>query len=361
MGWLEAVATAEVASVAGMEARLLTEGELSLWDGLVGESPCASVFDESRWLLAASQVMEQPIEIVGVFDGGQLVGGMAITASCCCGMGVATLPPLCPSNSCIIAPRSTTSRGKQERHVLRVTESMASFLRNSFGCVVVTNNPAMTDVRAFRWAGYLTNILYTYHVDLAFADLKRLPEVRRAVQRGAREGVVSDEHPALDDVYGLLELSYRRHGICPPITRDQLAQLCERLPGTVVPRVVKLERTGQPAACVVVARDPVRGVAHALYAGFDHSQRQARAPFCVHWHEMEECRELGFGTYDFVGADVKSNVEFKAEFGGRLVPYYEVTYARLLYRIASPVCGGLTPKRRVSFVPDWLRRWTHGC
>ena len=163
--------------------------------------------------------------------------------------------------------------------------------------------------------------------------------------------MVPDESPALDDVYGLIDLSYRRHGIGPPITRDQLAQLCERLPGTVATRVVKLERTGQPVACVVVVRDPVRGMAHALYAGFDPSQRQARAPFCVHCGEMEACRELGFRTYDFVGADVKSNVEFKAEFGGRLAPYYEVTYARLRYRVVSPLCGGLTPMRRITLIP----------
>ena len=335
-GWSEAVATVEAAHSAVMEARLLTESELSLWDGLVGESPYASIFDESRWLLAVSQAMEQPVDIVGVFDGAHLLGGVAFTVSRRCGIAVATLPPLCPSNPCIIAPRGAASRGKQERHVLRITESLASYLRSSFRCAVVTNSPAMTDIRSFRWEGFLTNVLYTHRVDLQSIELSQLSKSRRrAIRKAAKANVVADGDPDPDTLHALLEKTARRHGFRPPVSAAQLVRICNSVGEHLWCAVARLGDTGVPLAGYLSVIDEARGVAYGLFAGFDDEYAHTHASSFLGWHEIMMHKERGLKTLDLGGADVKENAEFKYDFEGQLTPNYEVSYSSLGYRLSQ--------------------------
>ena len=327
--------------MADLEARFLSKEEYPLWDELAAASPLSSIFEESRWFLMVAEVMECPIEVVGVFDGENLVGGVTLRPAQRSGMRSALLPPLCPTNSCVVAPRNVKSSAKQEHHLLRVTETLAEFLKSRFSFAAVTNTPAMVDIRSFRWLSFSTNVLYTYHIDLESAGLSSLPgSLRRSVRKAEREGVTMAEEADLDAAQALLDKTHERHGIAAPITRGQLGKLCDCMGETVHVRLAKQRNTDEYLAVLVTVADPARSVSHALLAGFDPAHRRLRAPAWLHWTEIEMCNERGLKTYDMVGADVQSNVDFKSEFEGRLVPYYQVSYASFAYRLAGFVFRG---------------------
>lgn len=327
--------------MADIEARLLSDEEYPLWDELVAASSLATMFEESQWFRTVAEIMGCPVEVLGVLDGGKLLGGMVIRPGKRFGMRTATLLPLCPTNSCVVAARNVQSLAKQERHALRITEALAAYLRANFSFAVVTNTPAVVDIRAFRWQGFSTNVLYTYQIDLESWDIGNLPGARRrGVQKAEKQGVVLADEADLDAAHALLDKTHQRHGIAAPITRDQLGKLCERMGERVVVRLAKLASTDEYLAVLVTARDAVRGIAYALFAGFDPAQKKARATSWLHWTETELCRQHGLKTFDLVGADVQSNVEFKSEFEGRLVPYYQVSRVSLPYRLAGLVLRG---------------------
>ena len=327
--------------MADLEARFLSKEEYPLWDELAAASPLSSIFEESRWFLMVAEVMECPIEVVGVFDGESLVGGVVLSPAQRFGMRSAVLPPLCPTNSCIVAPRNVKSSAKQEHHLLRVTETLAEFLKSRFSFAAVTNTPQMVDIRSFRWLDFSTNVLYTYQIDLESGGLSSLPgSLRRSVRKAEREGVTMAEEADLDAAQALLDKTHERHGIAAPITRGQLGKLCDCMGETVHVRLAKQRNTDEYLAVLVTVADPARSVSHALLAGFDPAHRRLRAPAWLHWTEIEMCNERGLKTYDMVGADVQSNVDFKSEFEGRLVPYYQVSYASFAYRLAGFVFRG---------------------
>ena len=47
------------------------------------------------------------------------------------------------------------------------------------------------------------------------------------------------------------------------------------------------------------------------------------------------CRELGMEILDQTGADIKEVAAFKAELGGRLVPYFQVSKAGWRYQLVN--------------------------
>lgn len=319
-----------------MQVRFLRKDEYPLWDELAAASPSGSVFDESHWFLKVADVYGWPLELVGVFDGERLEGGVVVHPSRRLGMATAAMPPLCPINSCLVCPRPSPSPAKAERHVLRVTESIARFLQSRYSFVVITNHSAMSDVRSFRWLGWRTNVLYTYHINLASADMDKLPKSRRRAIRKAREsGFVLEQTTDAAATHDLLTLTRQRQGIRPSVTREQLEQLFTRCEGTFTAFLARLPDTGRPVAVDVAVIDRTHSAAYALFAGFDPECNAPNATSLLQWYQIEALRDQGLKTLDLVGADVKSNAPFKAEFGGRLVPYYQVSYVGPLRRIAN--------------------------
>lgn len=322
-----------------MDARLLREEEYYLWDALAAESPYGSVFDESRWFGTVAAVMGGAVDVVGVFDAGHLVGGCVVERSGECGVRTATLPPLCPTNSCVIAPPRAKSPAKVERHILSVTEALARFLQSQFGLATVANCPAMNDIRSFRWLGWRANVLYTHRVDLQSIELNHLSKSRRrAIRKAAKADLVVDTYPDPETMHSLLAKTSRRHGFRSPVSEAQLVRLCNSLGEDLWWAVARFGETRVPLAGYLSVIDRTRGVAYGLLAGFDDEHGHTHASSFLEWHEIMTYKEQGLKILDLGGADVEANAEFKSDFEGQLTPYYEVSYSSLRYRLSRFVC-----------------------
>lgn len=323
-----------------MDLRYLTPDEYEAWDRLVAESPYGTMFEASSWFTAVADATGEDIAVAAAFEGEQLVGGVVIERSSLWGLKTARLPSFGPANSCIMARRPSKSLAKIHRHIWAVTGALAEFLRAEFSCVAVTNHPDLADVRAFRWQNWWVNVLYTYCIDLETVELSSFTKTRRqGIRQAERGGVVRDEDPTPAKFYQLLEATCQRQGIRPSVTWEQTERFCELQGDRIVIGVACDGGSGRPLAGCLTSVDRTRGMAYALLAGFDPEYSHLRATSLLRWFEIEDLREMGIKTLDLVGADVESNARFKAEFEGRLVPYYQVTSATFPYRIVSRLAG----------------------
>lgn len=319
-----------------MEARILAQTEHPLWDELVSSSPYGSVFDESRWFTAVADVFGRTVEVVGVFDDDRLAGGVVLECSKRCGLPVGALPPLCHTNTCVVDVDPAALPSKRHTQLLTVSGVLARFLHEQFDFVVVTNHCLMNDVRGFRWQGWRTNVLYTFLLDLTAASLERMSRKKRqAIRRAERAGITVVDDASPDVVYALLCKSSERQGIAPPVTDQQLAAMRERVGPAFRMRVAVHPQQDRPLAALVSAHDESRATIYALLAGFDPEFADTHAASYLHWTEMVACRDLGAKTFDYMGADVESNVRFKAQFGCEVVPYFQVSQVSRRYRIVN--------------------------
>ena len=318
-----------------LNVRFLNKDEYEPWDSLVAALPSASIFDESKWLDAVADVMGCDIRILGVFENDRLIGGASLNISNKFGMPTATGIPLTPTNSCIIEPFETIFSSKATNYLLKITDAIGRFLQSNYDYAVVTNHPFIRDIRSFNWLGWSTQALYTYHVDLAKADLAALtPKVRRLIRKAEKSGVIIERSGDFSAAHDLLAKTFRRKDVSPPLSSWQLSQICLRCADNIVQFVAKTH-DAKAIACALLIVDFKRKVAYSLFTGFDYAYQDTEATSLLHWRSIEYFKSNGFAILDLVGAENKSIANFKAGFGGDLVPYYQVSKASMRYRILN--------------------------
>lgn len=318
-----------------LNVRFLNKDEYERWDSIVAALPSASIFDESKWLAAVADVMGCDIRILGVFDNDRLIGGAPLNISNKFGMPTATGIPLTPTNSCIAEPSGTIYSSRATNYLLRITDAIGRFLQSNYDYAVVANHPFISDIRSFNWLGWRTQVLYTYHVDLAKADFSALaPKIRKLIRKAEKSGVIIERFYDFSVAHDLLAKTFRRKGVSLPFSSWQLSQICLRCADNVVLFVAKTH-DGKAIACSILIVDFKRSVAYSLLSGFDYAYQDTEATSLIKWKYIEYFKSNGFAILDLVGAENKLIADFKAVFEGALVPYYQVSKVSMRYRILN--------------------------
>ena len=319
----------------GTEARFLSPDEWGQWDELVASSPSGSLFDETTWLGALAEALARDVRIVGVFEKDVLIGGVAISCGRQLLMAVAREPQPTFVNSCQFLPSDRKTRSAATKRVLSVADAVADFLTPQFSRVVITNHPAFVDVRSFRWRGWQTNVLYTYQIDLETLDLMNLHGRRRnQIRKAEKAGLVVEESDDFAAAHALMFKTYERQGVTLDVSEEALIAVCQRLGDSVTVYSAKAPGATTPAAMLMTLLDPNRSAGYIMFAGFDREQSKTHATSLLYWHHLVALKERGLKMVDVIGADVRSNADFKAEFEGELVPYYQVAYSSFPFRLA---------------------------
>src|SRR3990167_5951699 len=146
--------------------KYLTRDEYKEWEELVLQSPTYNIFDTTLWLDTLSSVLKCDINILGVFKGENLVGGVAFNVIKRFGIKIANIPPMSAFNSCHYISRNTQYKEKQRIYIQGILTSIAERLQNDFDYVVIANHPEFKDIRGFLWKNWNQCILYSYRTNL---------------------------------------------------------------------------------------------------------------------------------------------------------------------------------------------------
>jgi len=318
-----------------LQVRFLRPEEYGRWDAMVTALPTATIFAESRWLTAVAEIMACDVRIAAVFSDDRLLAGAPVRISRRFGMSVAASLPLTPTNSCLITTGPNAYPAKITSRLLTITDALARFLQSHFDYVILAFDPELQDIRSFNWLDWRSQVLYTYHVEIAKADLADLPktlryDIRYAEKAGMRSEISRDFLRGHEP----LAKTFTRKGVPLPITAEQLVAFGERL-GEDLLLLLAISHDGRLLASDIILLDRPRKIAYGLLAGCDAAAKCRGAASLLQWQSLTHCRELGIEILDQVGAENKDIASFKAEFGGRLVPYFRVSKAGMRYKFVN--------------------------
>jgi hypothetical protein len=301
-----------------------------LWDAFVTASPQGSVFSTSAWLESAAGAQGGVPIYLGVFENGRLSAGTAFIGMKRGPVRKATAPVLAPYCGFLYAPFSGTKPSEEESRNSACAATIIDYLIPRYGHIFLVQDPRITDVREFLWRGFSCPVRYTYLLDITAPDRlwERMERRVRTVIRNAETSLALDGALDIGEFGGLYERTYRDRGNPPPIPRELVERLVERLirGGAAEMRSVRDER-GEPVAAMVFTFD--RRSVYALVSGTIPSKNPSGASSLLFWDAVQ--RHAGLREkLDLVGANFRTIAFFKKGFGGALAPYFATE------RYASP-------------------------
>ncbi len=319
--------------MSGYKTRYLTRDEYEKWDELVSKSPASNIFDTTLWLNTLSSVLNSDISILGVFNNGNLIGGVATNVIERFGIKIAKTPHMCNFNSCHYIPRKSLHRSKQERHIYKITTLIAERLQKDFHHVVITNHPEFNDVRGFRLNGWVQNIIYSYSIHLSKMDFSLISSSKKGWVKKARKNLIKiEEINNIVTVYNIIEQTYTKQGIQCPLTLDELSGIYKKISDSIVILAAKEQEHGRYIAVYVIITDNRKSCAYSMFNGYDTGFANSGANSLLLWETIEYFKNKGFELLDTGEALMSSKASFKSEFSSDLVPYYQVSKSNLWFR-----------------------------
>jgi hypothetical protein len=197
-------------------------------------------------------------------------------------------------------------------------------------------SPSMINVLPFIWAGYRTEVGYTYRLeDLGSEDSLwdgLSGNIRREVRK-ARKRVTIRDDLGLDDFYRVWCATITRQGQDAP-NRD----LLERIDAACTARAARVRLAacgddGQIHAVAYIVWDAE--TAYYLFGGSRPELRTSGAASLLLWESILRARQVT-RVFDFEGSMLAPINRFFRAFGGREVPYVHVSRTS---RIAAGAVG----------------------
>ena len=298
--------------------RELKQTEWDRWDEWLALQPWDSPFSATWWLDATCKAFGGHPLLLGVLDGEQLVGGVALRIT-----DVGPLHVVRPSNiynPIVIAVGSAQSRQKVLGTLL---EDLA---RRRLVVRPLTCTTDMVDLRQAVWhhwnltaAWTVVQALKTWTLEDSMSRDKR--RMLRIAQRA--EITAHVEPPDADVLYDFIQATVLRHGAAAIIpirerllTRDRLHILIEAAGAHGIQIVVR-DVDGVPlSACFAMAHGT--RVAYGIWAGSSAIGLNKGAAVAAHVLMLQELQARGYEYFDWCDASYPGYSDFKLEFGGTL-------------------------------------------
>ena len=310
-----------------------------------------SVFHRPETLRVVDRHVEGDLRLFVGHKGERLVGMLPVYCRENPVGSVAVSPPPglgVPHQGPMLLPASPKQR-KRERLNRTFTSEVLDRLDgdSAFSLLRVVCLPEHTDPRPFRWAGFDVATQFTYRLDLAG---KTTDEVRGGFSRSLRREIddasekpitvgtegVDGARCVFEDCATRYAEQGRDYSLPWPFVRDLVRALGDRA-RVYVTRGPHDEYLG---GIIALHGDDT---AYFWQGGVRHTYDDVTTNSLLHWailrdlvdHETVE-------QYDLFGANTARLCEYKAKFGGRLVPYYRVessgagmTLAKSAYSLAG--------------------------
>ena len=304
----------------------LAPSEHSVWDQFVKDSPQGTIFHTSYWLNAFGG----ETRIYGCYKGDALFAGLPIAYSSRLGMKHGKHPLLTPYLGVIFRENKNTKYVSKISAGKKMSRVIAEKLKRDFDILQFNFVPLYVDLQPFIWEGFSSSIRYTFILSLD--DLKQvwrnMDDARRNdIRRAEKDGIRVDDNAEFRELFSLVKKTFDRQKMQP---RFQTAAFQYN-------RILESRRQCRS----FLARDskgvPIAGVyivwdwnkAYYLLGGYDSKHKHHGASALAMWTAIKFTREeLGLRTFDFEGSMIPQIERFFRKFGGRLTPYYSVSWSK---------------------------------
>lgn len=223
--------------------------------------------------------------------------------------------------------------GKNSFHKDILTEVAAYFDGLGVHSVDLSLPDEIVDTQPFIWRGYASRTRYSYLIDLAktqeelWASLSS--EKRKSINKAAKDGLRIELTTDFEQVYPLIiqSLERNRQAKNTGIIKNILFSFAT--PANSFAFIAYHNNVPIGASFCVVARTK----AIYLFGGLDAGNKHHGAGVSCMWHSILRAKALNISYFDFEGSMNPAIERYFREFGGRLVPYYNIRKTRPLLRL----------------------------
>jgi Acetyltransferase (GNAT) domain len=302
---------------------VLAGSEYALWDEFVSQSPQGTIFHTTTWANILARHFRHLYRIHMIIQNNQPLAGCLTFEHKRFGQSLITPLPLYPYSGPLFYLPQDEKPQKTVANYLRLSAIFISYLNNKYPFWILDGSYDWTDVRAFRWAGCLTEPTYTYLVDLD--ERQKLVErysqsLRKKIRQAKEKSFLISTSTDPSEFIRLYIESYKRHGMTPLLSKDILYKLLPDLLGLPQVKMYNLQLKDQTVASRIIVTD--RNIIYDLLTGGTNESGVASAYLLSHIIESFCAQNLQF---NFLGADHPQIEQFKRSFGGYLVHGFRIT------------------------------------
>lgn len=234
-------------------------------------------------------------------------------------------PPLNPYLPVAFYPTPTDKATRLYRQWLRTSELLVEEIvkRGVKGSVAFC--PEVVDVRQWQWRGFIAEVRYTFYFELPYdpelSDKNKRTEVRKAERAGFTCEVATKK--MFSEVIQCLAETGSRQGFSYRLDVKDLEMALDLLGEDVFRVYVCRSPSGELASCnIALSRPGLRAV--GWVAGTRKDFLSSGATQLLISYLLKDLAHHGATGFDFAGANLPGVSASKAEWGGRLVPYYAI-------------------------------------
>jgi len=270
------------------------------------------------------------ITIYGCFRGQELCGGLPLV----CSFG--RLGIKCGHSPLLTPYLGVVFKDNNAKYITvisinkRISKAIAAKIKDDFDSIRFHFTPFLTDLQPFIWEGFSTNVRYTYLLDLKdldyvwqCMDAKRRNDITRAKQ----DGIYVDSNGHFDEMFALVENTFERQKMQPrfALTAFRYNEVLSQKGDCKC--FLARNKDGKAIAGVYIVWDEKSS--YYLLGGYDAEESHHGASATAMWEAIKFTkRELGLNQFDFEGSMIPQIEQYFRKFGGRLAPYYSVSWIR---------------------------------
>lgn len=321
-----------------LTVREVAQSEWDHWDEWLARQSWGSPFSAAWWLDANCRAFGGRPLILGVFDGGELTGGVTLRIT-----DVGPVHAVRSSilyNPIVISAESALSRQKILGALLD------EIARQRLVVPPLTCTTDMVDLRQAVWHHW--NVIASWTVISALRTWTPEKDVTRGELKQVRkaqrfEVTAHNEPPDPDILFDLMRATMSRQGQGVSLTRVQLRTLIEAA-GTHGTQTVVRDADGIPLSTGFVMAHTPR-VAYAIWNGTSRTGLAKGAAVALDLFRLNDLGARGYEYLDWCGANLPGVSDFKLKFGGTLTTRLAISREPLWFKVTFPAYARLSQLR----------------
>ncbi|WP_017296394.1 GNAT family N-acetyltransferase [Geminocystis herdmanii] len=308
-----------------LTTRFLAENEYEAWTKFVCESPTGSVYSLPEYLEVLCTITGDSFRILAVFQGKELVGGVALyeTWSTFSLVAVASPRPLLSYHSPVLRVYNTTYPSQIRARYVAILQALINKLSEiPYVYLNLSISHLINDMRPFLKVGWTVFPNYSYLVSLKDTQQvwqKMEQNLRRLVNRGIKNNLVFTDDDDFDSFYKLYSDTYQRKGLSLYFSENKYRKYFELLREKNLCRLhqVRLDNGSSIGAFLILTSS--HPVSNTVFAGSDVNYLNLGSVAFLRWKSFEKLAELGYESNDLTGASLNTVNNFKNQLGGELI------------------------------------------
>jgi len=312
------------------------------WGRLCELSSRTTIFQKPEFINIISKIFGTGIDIHNLKSGENIRAGVVLFNKLKMGFRVTVHPSVIFYNSLLMAPFSSQKNTEQIFEANTRWTSVMEAIEKQYSYAVLVTFPGERLPLPIIWREWLVEPQYTAVIPLQ--DITHQwsvvdKDVRRVVRLGKKENLNFKTEGKPLELFGLLQQSYRRDNILPPLNRSTFLNFVQEAIGTGLGRIFTISTSnGKTLSAAFVLEDEPR--VYGLFLGRNTTVQPNIGTVNLLWKICEHYASRGFSHFDLGGLQRESIARFKLKFGAEIMPHFKIHYfknrrIRFLFDIKS--------------------------